>query len=304
MTERHFVRRRPPSRRTTHRRLRRDSDGLPALDGRRTRRPARCTPGSGSARWSRGPGAGARALVRGELSTWSRGGDPADPEGATLLRPGDYGLIPVGVPHAWRNLSDAAGAVGARCSRPQPRPRFDGDTDARAGAAGDDRRSPIDARDPRTRRFGHIAPANMDVAKQSQENLLSLASMRTALLVYSGITVKMMVDSRPGRGADHDVHGALRPRTGWPGRTTTRSRRPTCSSRARPRACSTASATELGPGDVAFAGVGCVHGFRNLGGGPLRWLETQAPQPPGRALLPVRAGTGSTCRTATLKENQ
>ena len=39
---------------------------------------------------------------------------------------------------------------------------------------------------------------------------------------------------------------------------------------------------ELGPGDVAFAGVGCVHAFRNLGGGQLRWLETQAPQPPGR----------------------
>ena len=38
---------------------------------------------------------------------------------------------------------------------------------------------------------------------------------------------------------------------------------------------------ELGPGDVAFAGVGCVHSFQ-LGGGPLRWLETQAPQPPAR----------------------
>jgi mannose-6-phosphate isomerase-like protein (cupin superfamily) len=39
---------------------------------------------------------------------------------------------------------------------------------------------------------------------------------------------------------------------------------------------------ECGPGDVAWAGVGCVHGFRNLGDGPLRWLETQSPQPPGR----------------------
>jgi mannose-6-phosphate isomerase-like protein (cupin superfamily) len=38
----------------------------------------------------------------------------------------------------------------------------------------------------------------------------------------------------------------------------------------------------LGPGDVAWAGVGCIHGFGNAGGGPLRWLETQSPQPPGR----------------------
>ena len=38
----------------------------------------------------------------------------------------------------------------------------------------------------------------------------------------------------------------------------------------------------LEPGDVAWAGAGCVHGFRNVGDGPVRWLETQAPQPPPR----------------------
>ena len=35
-------------------------------------------------------------------------------------------------------------------------------------------------------------------------------------------------------------------------------------------------------GDIAWAGVGCPHSFRNLGAGNLRWLETQAPQPPPR----------------------
>ena len=38
----------------------------------------------------------------------------------------------------------------------------------------------------------------------------------------------------------------------------------------------------LEPGDVAWAGVGCVHEFRNVGDGVVRWLETQAPQPPSR----------------------
>ena len=33
---------------------------------------------------------------------------------------------------------------------------------------------------------------------------------------------------------------------------------------------------------LAWAGVGCVHEFRNIGSGFVRWLETQAPQPPGR----------------------
>lgn len=35
-------------------------------------------------------------------------------------------------------------------------------------------------------------------------------------------------------------------------------------------------------GDIAVAGVGCPHAFSNPGDGPVRWLETQAPQPPGR----------------------
>jgi quercetin dioxygenase-like cupin family protein len=35
-------------------------------------------------------------------------------------------------------------------------------------------------------------------------------------------------------------------------------------------------------GDVVFAGVGATHGFFNTGSGPVRWIETQAPQPPVR----------------------
>ncbi len=55
-----------------------------------------------------------------------------------------------------------------------------------------------DVRDPRTRRYGHVDPANMDPTQQTQNRLAVSASMRTALLVYSGITVKMMVDSDLG----------------------------------------------------------------------------------------------------------
>ena len=38
----------------------------------------------------------------------------------------------------------------------------------------------------------------------------------------------------------------------------------------------------LKPGDTAWAGVGCIHEFRNPTQGIVRWLETQAPQPPRR----------------------
>jgi quercetin dioxygenase-like cupin family protein len=36
------------------------------------------------------------------------------------------------------------------------------------------------------------------------------------------------------------------------------------------------------PGDVVFAGVGSTHGFWNDGPDRVRWIETQAPQPPAR----------------------
>ncbi len=38
----------------------------------------------------------------------------------------------------------------------------------------------------------------------------------------------------------------------------------------------------LGPGDVAWTGVGTSHAFRNTGSEPFRWLETQTPQFPAQ----------------------
>jgi len=39
---------------------------------------------------------------------------------------------------------------------------------------------------------------------------------------------------------------------------------------------------EIHPGDVVFSAVGGVHGFYNNGSEQVRWIETQAPQPPAR----------------------
>jgi quercetin dioxygenase-like cupin family protein len=198
---------------------------------------------------------------------------------AVRLGPGDYGLIPVGVPHSLRN-DGAVATEFARMSAPTPRPDHDFDTFVVPELVATTPRA-ADVRDPRVRRYGHIDPANMDPALQTQDRLAVSASMRTALLVYSGITVKMMVDSDLGAtqstmfmvqyepegvvgGHDHPfeetyliVEGAVE--TTLDGKS-----------------------YRLGVGDVAWAGVGCVHSFRNVGDGPVRWLETQAPQPPGR----------------------
>src|SRR6266545_297752 len=48
------------------------------------------------------------------------------PEGAVALGAGDYGLLPVGYPHAWRNSGDEV-ARWAQMLAPQPRDRFAGD---------------------------------------------------------------------------------------------------------------------------------------------------------------------------------
>ncbi len=200
-------------------------------------------------------------------------------DGAALLHPGDYGLLPVGVPHAWRNDTDHP-ARWAQLQTPQPRARHAGDTLA-VPPLPVTLPDPVDVRDPRTRRYGHIEPANMAVDQQSQQALAPSASMRTALLVYSGITVKMMVDTDLGAQLSTMFMVHYDP-DGVAGAHDHPFEETYLFLEGRALAEFDGEKYELGPGDVAFAGVGCGHGFANLGGGPLRWLETQAPQPPAR----------------------
>jgi len=189
---------------------------------------------------------------------------------ATLLQAGDYGLIPVGTPHAWFNEGPEP-ARWASMRSPQPRSRHDYDT-YRVTLDTPPVAIPVDPRDPRTRRFGHIELSQMDVGS---------VSMATALMVYTGIAVKMMVDANMGARlttmfmVHYDADGAA-------GAHDHPFEETYLFLEGEAEAEFDGSVHRLGPGDLAFAGAGCVHGFRNAGGGPLRWLETQAPQPPSR----------------------
>jgi quercetin dioxygenase-like cupin family protein len=195
------------------------------------------------------------------------------PEGSFRLGPDDYGLVPVGVPHAWRNDDDRP-ARWADMQAPQPRLRHRGDT-LRVDLAHEPPAVRANLKDPRTRSLGHIAAASMSGPSPDE------VSMRTARLVYSGITVKMMVDTDLGAqlqtmfmvqyeadgvaGAhDHPFEETYLILAGATDATFD------------------GQPYRLERGDIAWAGVGCVHSFRNAGRGPVRWLETQAPQPPAR----------------------
>ena len=201
------------------------------------------------------------------------------PDGSFAVGPGDYGLIPVGTPHAWSSASGGGGVRWAQMQGPAPRSRFGDDTFLVSLPVA--HAVPIDVRDPRNRLFGNITADHMNPGNQGQELLAVSASMRTALLVYSGIGVKMMVDSDlganlttmfmvqydpDGRAGAHD-HPFDETYLILEGATD---------------AQFDGQHYRLEVGDIAWAGVGCVHGFTNAGPGPVRWLETQSPQPPSR----------------------
>ena len=101
------------------------------------------------------------------------------PTSAFRLGPGDYALIPVGVPHRWRN-EGADRVRWAEMQGPVPRGGHEGDTLLVPELPGRDDILDVDVRDPRTRRFGHIEPVHMEPGRQDQASLAVSASMRTA----------------------------------------------------------------------------------------------------------------------------
>lgn len=199
--------------------------------------------------------------------------------GSVAASTGDYGLIPTSTPHGLRNVSDRT-VTFAEVMVPLPRERFDFDT-YRVDAVPQSDPVPIDPRDPRTRNYGHISPENMDAEMQTQDKLALSASMRTALLVYSGITVKMMIDSDLGSD-QHTMFMVQYVPNGFAGPHDHPLEEAYLFLEGEAEGTFDGQKYTLRAGDIAWAGVGCVHEFRNIGDGVVRWLETAAPQPPGR----------------------
>ncbi|MGH8927459.1 MAG: cupin domain-containing protein [Acidimicrobiia bacterium] len=201
------------------------------------------------------------------------------PEAAVALRPGDYGVVPIGIPHSWRNHGEIK-ARWADLLTPQPRPWFGGDTYFVAMPE-TPVANPVDPRDPRTRSFGHIVNAYLVPRRQTHDMLAVSASMRTALLVYSGITVKMMVDSDLGGQLGTMFMVQYEPR-GLAGAHDHPLEEAYLILEGEVDSVLDGVSYRLGPGDFGFCGVGAVHEFANPTNSTVRWLETQAPQPPGR----------------------
>ncbi len=204
------------------------------------------------------------------------------------LQAADYALIPTGTRHALGN-SQRGQARFLSLGSPQRLDPAAGRRDTFFEPAQNLERMDADAvrppfGDPTLRLVGHYegTPPQLEalrIADRPRDR--APAGMDTALLAYSGISVKMLVDRTFGADlvtmftVDYEVGGAAQAHdhpfeeayvflageieAELDGRRYT-----------------------LRAGDVVFAGVGSVHGFWNVGNERVRWIETQAPQPPAR----------------------
>ena len=200
---------------------------------------------------------------------------------AYQLAPRDCGLLPVGVPHAWR--ADGGDAAWMEVTSPAPRLAGPPDKFWTGEAPRPDEMSSLDIRDPRTRTFFRLGSGEMEVENLKVGAAVDAptvsASMATALLVYSGIAVKMLVDQRLGAVlhtmfmVEYQPGGVAQPHD-HPFEETY------YMLEGEIDATADGATFTLYAGDIFWTGVGCIHAFYNNSGGRVRFLETQSPQPP------------------------
>ena len=200
------------------------------------------------------------------------------------LRPGACGVAPVGVPHAWLG-PETGSARWIDMLAPQPRDAGAVEDTFFLGYLPEYDSVELDVRDPRVRHLFRLNEEqmmldNLKVGAHVDAPTVS-ASMATALLAYSGIAVKMLIDQRldaqlstmfmveyqPGGVAqphDHPLEEAYVILEG------------------EVEAVADDARYVLRQGDVFWTGVGCIHAFYNTSNSTVRWLETQAPQPPAK----------------------
>ena len=142
-----------------------------------------------------------------------------------------------------------------------------------------------DVRDPRNQHAVRFDPAGMDLRNLSigaDVNAPTTSpSMATALLAYSGIGVKMLIDHQVGAQlhtmfvVDYQPTAIAHPHD-HPFEETY------VFIEGEVHALVDGDELVLHPGDVLWCGVGADHGFENRSKGLVRWIELQAPQPPAQ----------------------
>jgi quercetin dioxygenase-like cupin family protein len=185
------------------------------------------------------------------------------------LRAGDYAAIKVGTSHAWH----AAGGAPARwlqmCA-PQPKPSgAERDTFFLADRASAADAPPLDLADRKGNLLGHFDASQIPPVGERRNVVAGLEGVFLRWMIDEEFGARhhrlLFIEYQPGVGIglhDHTFEEAYFILSG------------------EVEATLDGRTYSLRPGDVVWTGVGCVHAFRNVSSGPVRWLETFAPQPP------------------------
>lgn len=189
---------------------------------------------------------------------------------AYLLSYGHFGLIGSGVKHAFRNIGSQT-ASWLEMQSPQPRPvdygrdTFFVEGDVPAHAALPDLTA--------DKLIGHF--------DETQLPRPGAPAQMEGLATPTGVTIKMFVDR--SFGATHQSLFLIQYMPGAkidPHDHTFEESYLIVSGQVR--ATADDKTYDLGPGDVIWTSVGCIHSFANVGTEPVRWIETQAPLPPAK----------------------
>lgn len=188
------------------------------------------------------------------------------------LTDGDYGVVPAGVPHAWAAADGEARwlSVGA--------PQSGGSVPEvlAAGTLEPPRAAPArpDLASPLTRWLGHFDAALLPPPGDQQQAGYHGSGV-------AGVSIRMMVDSQ--LDADHMNVFVVQFAPGGAGEVHDHPYEESyLLLEGEAEAVLEGQRYRVSAGDLVWTSVGASHGFFNHGDGPVRWIETQTPQPPRR----------------------
>jgi mannose-6-phosphate isomerase-like protein (cupin superfamily) len=196
-------------------------------------------------------------------------------ESSYALGPGHFGLIPTGTRHGLRNAGDRT-VRWLEMQAPQPRPmEYGRDTFFTGGDV------VLQSALTEGQAGAQTVVGQFD---ESQLPRPGAPSQMEGFNPTTGVAIKMFVDRSFGAiheslfliqyapGAKIDPHDHTFEESYF-------------IAGGRVRATADGKTHDLGPGDVIWTSVGCVHSFENVGTEPVRWIETQAPLPPAKEVF-------------------
>ena len=191
------------------------------------------------------------------------------------LRSGDFGIIPVAMPHAWANSGEEAAWLTVRS--PQPRAIGHARSSYRvSGMHPPTRGRPVEGADPSARYVGHFdegdlpAPGQLSIPGYHGPNLrnVSIRVMIDELLGAQHHTL-FIVQLEAAPGADPSASPHYHPFEEM-----------YYLLRGSAEAAFGDESQVLRAGDLAWTAVNASHCFVGHGEEPARWIEAQAPAPP------------------------